>query len=74
MLSKDLTPIENQISELAESMGKTKMAIDSDTLNGTLEVYSAIKQNKDKVPGLNVIAEEMAEFFPRTNRKPATSA
>lgn len=73
-LSKDLTPIANQVKELAESLGKTKMAIDSDSLNGTMEVYAAVKQNRDKVPGLNVVAEEMAEFFPRTIKKAATAA
>lgn len=74
LLSKDLTPIDNQINQLSESVSKTKMAIDSDALNGTLEIYAAVKQNKDKVPGLNVIAEEMAEFFPRTTKKAAPTA
>jgi hypothetical protein len=40
-------------------------------LSGALEVYAAIKQHRDKVPGLNVIAAEMAEFFPRTTKKAA---
>lgn len=60
-----------QINELAESLGKTKMAIDSDALNGTMEIYAAVKQNRDKVPGLNVVAEEMAEFFKKASKKVA---
>jgi len=68
-LSKDLTPIDNQINELSESVSKTLMAISSDALNGTLEVYAAVKQNKDKVPGLNVVAAEMAEFFKKAGKK-----
>ncbi len=68
-LSKDLTPIFNQLNELAESVGKTLMAINSDALNGTMEVYAAVKQHRDKVPGLNVIAEEMAEFFKKAGKK-----
>jgi len=70
-LSKDLTPIDNQINQLSESVTKTLMAINSDTLNGTLDIYAAVKQNKDKVPGLNVVAEEMAEFFKKSGKKAA---
>lgn len=73
-LSKDLTPIVNQIKEITESLEKTLMAINSDALNGTMEIYAAVKQNRDKVPGLNVVAEEMAAFFPRTVKKAATPA
>jgi hypothetical protein len=69
LLSKDLTPIDNQINELSESVTKTLMAINSDALNETMEVYAAVKQNKDKVPGLNVVAEEMAEFFKKAGKK-----
>ncbi len=73
LLSKELTPIANLINELAESVGKTLMAIDSDNLSGTLEIYAAVKQNRDKVPGLNVVAEEMAEFFKKSVKKAAPS-
>jgi hypothetical protein len=72
LLSKDLTPIDNQINELSESVTKTLMAINSDALNETMEVYAAVKQNKDKVPGLNVVAEEMAEFFKKSGKKITT--
>ena len=70
-LSKNLTLIDNEINELNESVSKTLMAINSDTLNGTLDVYAAVKQNKDKVPGLNVVAAEMAEFFKKSGKKAA---
>jgi hypothetical protein len=73
-LSKDLAPIVNQIKELAESLEKTLIAINSDALTGALDIYAAVKQNRDKVPGLNVVAEEMAEFFPRRIKKTATPA
>ena len=36
---------------------------------GALEVYAAVKQNRDKVPGLNVVADEMAEFFKKAKKK-----
>ena len=64
-----LRPIFNQINELAEGIQKTFMAVGSDTMVAALEVYSAVKQNKDKVPGLAVTADEMAVFFKRTRAK-----
>ena len=70
-LSKNLTIIDDEINELSESVSKTLMAINSDTLNGTLDIYAAVKQNKDKVPGLNVVAAEMAEFFKKSGKKAA---
>ena len=71
LLSKDITPIVNQVNQLSESLTKTLMAINSDTLSGTLDIYATVKQNKDKVPGLNVVAEEMAEFFKKSGKKAA---
>ena len=68
-LSQDLAVIGNQVKELAEAIQNTQIAVNSDAMNGALEVYSAVKQNKDKVPGLNVVAEELAEFFKRSKRK-----
>ena len=68
-LIKDLTPIANQINELADSIQYTMMAAGSDAMSGAPEIYAAIKQNRDKVPGLNVAAEEMAVFFQRPGKK-----
>jgi hypothetical protein len=70
-LSRDLTLIAGQIKELSDSTQNTLIAVNSDALAGTLEVYAAVKQNRDKVPGLNVVAEEMAVFFQRTGKKSA---
>lgn len=63
-----LRPIFNQMNELTESVRKTFMAVGSDSLVASLEVYSQVKQNKDKVPGLKVMADEMAVFFKRPSR------
>ncbi len=68
-LSKALTPIANQINELADSVQNTLTAVNSDALAGALDVYASVKQNRDKVPGLNVVAEEMAVFFQKTPKK-----
>jgi len=74
ILAKDLAPILNQVNELAMALEHTVLAAKSDALGESLEVYAAIKQNKDKVPGLNVIANEMAEFFKKTKKSKLAAA
>ena len=64
-----LRPIFNQINELAESIQKTFTAVGSDAMVASLEIYSAVKQNKDKVPGLASTANEMAVFFKKSKAK-----
>lgn len=64
-----LRPIFNQMNELLESLQKTFMAVGSDAMIEALEVYSAVKQNKDKVPGLAATAEQMAVFFKKSKAK-----
>jgi hypothetical protein len=68
-LIKALTGIFNFVKELEDGLGNTLIAAKSDAMVGTLEIYTAVRQHRDKVPGLNVIADEMAEFFPRTGKK-----
>ena len=38
-------------------------------IDAALEVYAAVRQHKDKVPGLSVIYTDMADFFKRGRRK-----
>jgi hypothetical protein len=71
-LSKDLAPIVTRVNELAEGLQKTYTAVNSDTLAASLDVYAAVKLNRDKVPGLNVIADEMGVFFKKPARKSAS--
>ena len=68
-LLSTLRPIFTQINELAESIQKTFTAVGSDALVAALEIYSAVKQNKDKVPGLAATADEMAVFFKKSKVK-----
>jgi len=68
-LSQDLLAIGNQVNELAEAVQNTLLAVNSDNMNSALEVYSAVKQNRNKVPGLNVVADELGEFFKKSKRK-----
>jgi len=72
-LFKTLIPIQTQINELAEGLQKTSYAVGSDALVAALEVYAAVKQHKDKVPGLNATADELAVFFKRTRTKSDTT-
>ncbi len=67
-LSKDLAEVDAQVRELAEGLQKTLMAVNSDALAEALEVYAAIKQNKDKVPGLAALHEDLAAFFKKTRK------
>ena len=73
-LFNTIRPILNQINELAEGLQKAYTAVGSDTLVAALEVYAAVKQNKDKVPGLSVASDNMAVFFKRARTKPAEAA
>ena len=68
-LFKTLIPIQTQINELAEGLQKTSYAVGSDALVAALDVYAAIKQNKDKVPGLKATADELAVFFKKSKAK-----
>jgi len=73
-LSKDLAPIVLQAGELNEGLQKTYTAVNSDAMAGGLDVYGAVKLNKDKVPGLKVIADQMGAFFQKQTRKSAPPA
>jgi hypothetical protein len=73
LLFKDFAPIASRIGELAESAQKTLMALSSDTMIETLDIYRAVKQNADRVPGLKATADEMAVFFARPKRKEAAA-
>lgn len=73
-LTKDLVPIVNAVSELNSSLENTLYAASSDTMVESLEVYSVVQQNKDKVPGLDVVAAELKEFFKKNKKSSPPSA
>jgi hypothetical protein len=68
-LIEALIPIQAQINELAKSLQDTLVAANSDAMTQALEVYAAVKQHKDKVPGLEATYEELSVFFQRSKRK-----
>jgi hypothetical protein len=67
-LAKDIMAITDEVNELSNGLQNTLTAANSDALVGALEVYAAVKQHRDKVPGLNVVANEMAVFFKKSPR------
>ena len=73
-LIQALTPILVQVNELAKSLQDTLTAANSDAMVEALEVYAAVKQHKDKVPGLAVAYEELSAFFQRSRKKPMKAA
>jgi hypothetical protein len=73
-LTKDLAPVSSLISELASAIEATLYAANSDTMVEALEIYAAVQQNKDKVPGMDVIAGELKEFFKRSKRQSTAPA
>jgi hypothetical protein len=44
------------------------MAVNSDLMAESLEVYTAVKQYRDKIPGLSVTADNMAQFFKKPKK------
>ncbi len=71
-LSKDLTPILDAANQLADSLRDTQTAVNSDAVTEALEVYHAVKLNRDRVPGLNVAADELGDFFRKARRPNGT--
>jgi len=70
-LTKDLVPISNLLNELTSAIENTLYAANSDCMVEALEVYAAVQQNKDKVPGLDVISAELKAFFKRSRKTAA---
>jgi hypothetical protein len=71
-LMQDLLPIYNQVIELADGLEKTMIAVNSDTMAESLEIYTAVKQYSDKIPGLNIKAENMAKYFKKSKKSDST--
>jgi hypothetical protein len=72
-LYKDLVPIASQIEQLSESLQKTLMALASDTLVESVEIYHTVKQHAEQIPGLDTVADDLAVYFARP-RKASTAA
>lgn len=73
-LALDLGEIAEAVAQLNEALGHTLMAVRSDALVASLDVYSAVKANKAKVPGLNAVADNLGRYFARSPRASAPLA
>jgi len=79
-LIKDLDQIKSQLEQLLDGITNTIYAVQHDALTTAGEIYDAAKKNRDKLPGLNVLVDEMAEYYKKGKRQspvattPATSA
>jgi len=72
-LTKDLIQIYNQLGELKSAVEATLYAAGSDTMVESLEVYAFVQQYRDKIPGLDIVADELKAFF-KKSKKTATAA
>lgn len=67
-LSKDLALIVDAVRQLCDTLLDTQMAVNSDAINNALEVYTAVKQNRGRLPGLNDVYAQMSQFFKRARK------
>jgi len=73
-LADALGPISDEIDQLSEAVRHTLMAARSDALVSGLEVYAATRMHRDKIPGLNVVVDNLATYFKRSPRATAKAA
>ncbi len=67
----DLEPISQLLSEIAEMVSNTLLAVKSDLFVASLSVYDNAAKQVDAVPGLNGTVAGMAEHFKRTKKTAA---
>ena len=67
-LAQDLGEVAEALAQLNEAVGHTLTAVRSDALVSALDVYSAVKSNKSKVPGLNSVSDNLARYFAKSPR------
>lgn len=68
-LLNNLVPVLNELNQLREAIEDTIYVTSSDLFSASLDVYANVQINKDKIPGMDTIYQEMKEFFKRTRRK-----
>lgn len=65
-LETQLEPIVHALGELYEMASNTLLAVKSDLMVASLDVYGAAQGQVDKVPGINASVASMGEHFKRT--------
>ena len=67
-LASALSPIHENLKSLMESVEDTLIAIKSDSLQASLDIYASVQATKDLKPGMDVIYAELKKFFPRKRK------
>jgi len=68
-LLKAFETVVRQVRDLATTIEDTNIAIGSDLLSASFEVYGEVQKHKNSVPGLAALADEMKAFFPKKRQK-----
>lgn len=67
-LTKDLALIGAKLAELNAAVQTTLHAVTSDAMVESLEVYASVLRNEDRVPGFDVTATDMRQFFKKKGK------
>ncbi|MBW4582246.1 MAG: hypothetical protein KME42_21990 [Tildeniella nuda ZEHNDER 1965/U140] len=73
-LAATLTEVEMSLSQLAEQVDDTLLAVGSEAMASSLTVYDYVKTAAKKTPGLKGIAEQLGTLFRAMRSKPTPSA
>ena len=72
-LFKAMADIKMQLDSLKEKVDNTTLAIGSEALVASLEVYAYVQTAADRTPGLKSVAEKLKERFKNQGRKKAST-
>jgi hypothetical protein len=70
-LFKNLSDIKLQLESLCEKVNDTYIAVGSESMQASLEVYAYVQTAKDRTPGLKIVADKLRERFKGQGRKKA---
>jgi len=73
-LYKTLSELHGKLASLCSAVEDTLTAAGSDTLGGSLQIYSAVQENKKRIPGLDTVAARMQVFFEKKKAAPKPPA
>jgi hypothetical protein len=68
-LSQNLLEILTQLKQLTEQVDDTLMAVSSNAMDSSLQVYDYVKTAAKREPGLKSLAEQLGERFKKMGRR-----
>lgn len=72
-LFKALSDIKILLDSLTEKVDNTYMAVGSEAMQASLEVYAYVQTAKDRTPGLESVADKLKERFKTTRQRAKTA-